>query len=198
MVESLWGLPVLVVTAAVIPRWMLREWSLAPRGRSALLLAAPVSPCVHTLSFRGKGMRLVSSSLCPGYLAPRATVLSVCPLWPCHSTYVVFLPWPGAEPMPAAVEAGSLNHGTARDIPLPLLSSFPFTENKTRWGYCCRSLPGNWGQHSYGSSGVTVRALSSDEISCVKCLPWCPGQIETLMLVERAVLIDWLLPEEHS
>ena len=41
----------------------------------------------------------------------------VCLSWPCHSACGIFLPWPGIKPMPAAVEAGSLNHGTSGEVP---------------------------------------------------------------------------------
>ena len=56
----------------------LRGWSSAPHGRSAVFLAAPVSPGVCTLSFMGKGMRPSHPSHSPRYLAPRVIVLSVC------------------------------------------------------------------------------------------------------------------------
>ena len=76
--ESLWGLSVLYCYWDGDSSMGLRGWSSAPHGRSAIFLAAPVSPCVHTLSFTGKGMPPSHPSHSPRYLAPRVIVLSVC------------------------------------------------------------------------------------------------------------------------
>ena len=37
--------------------------------------------------------------------------------WPCHVTFGILVPQPGIEPVPPAVEAQSLNHWTAREVP---------------------------------------------------------------------------------
>ena len=49
--------------------------------------------------------------------------------WPCRTACGILVPQPGIKPMPPAVEAWSLNHWTAREVPvlhslLPFLFSF--------------------------------------------------------------------------
>ena len=38
--------------------------------------------------------------------------------WPHHAACGILVPQPGIEPVPPAVEAQSLNHWTAREVPL--------------------------------------------------------------------------------
>ena len=80
--------------------------------------------------------------------------------WPCHAACRILVPWPGIEPMPPAVEAQSLNHWTAREVPdlhfespfcnfvavglweicLASLSLFPKLQNRNGsdpWHDCC-------------------------------------------------------------
>ena len=47
--------------------------------------------------------------------------------WPCHTTCGVLVSQPGIEPMPPAVEAQSLNHWTAREV--PTVTSFRMLNN---------------------------------------------------------------------
>ena len=44
--------------------------------------------------------------------------------WPCLAACWSLIPRPGVESVPPAVEARSLNHWTARDVPLMEHSSF--------------------------------------------------------------------------
>ena len=37
--------------------------------------------------------------------------------WSCHVVCGVLVPWPGMEPIPAALEAQSLNHWTSKEVP---------------------------------------------------------------------------------
>ena len=37
--------------------------------------------------------------------------------WLCHKAYGILVPWPEIEPTPPALEAQSLNHWTAREVP---------------------------------------------------------------------------------
>ena len=39
-------------------------------------------------------------------------------VWQCCEACRILVPWPGTEPMPAAVERWSSNHWTAREVPL--------------------------------------------------------------------------------
>ena len=39
-------------------------------------------------------------------------------LWPRHAACGILVPWPGIKPVPPALEAQSLNHWTAREVPL--------------------------------------------------------------------------------
>ena len=48
----------------------------------------------------------------------------------------ILVPWPGIEPAPLAVEAQSLNHFTAREVPQTV-------EFLKRWEYQT-SLPASW------------------------------------------------------
>ena len=41
--------------------------------------------------------------------------------WPCPTACGILLPWPGIEPTTPAVEAQSLNHWTAREVPKLLI-----------------------------------------------------------------------------
>ena len=41
-------------------------------------------------------------------------------LWPCHVPYRILVPHPGIEPATPSLEAWSLNHWTAREVPLLL------------------------------------------------------------------------------
>ena len=51
------------------------------------------------------------------------------PLWPRHTAFRIFIPRPGIEPAPPAVEAWSLNHWATREVPpfflLLLFTFFP-------------------------------------------------------------------------
>ena len=42
-------------------------------------------------------------------------------LWPCPSACGILVPWPGMEPIPSTLEAWSLNHWTAREVPRKIL-----------------------------------------------------------------------------
>ena len=42
------------------------------------------------------------------------------PFWLCHPACGILVLWPGIEPMPPAMEVWSLNHWTAREVPLLL------------------------------------------------------------------------------
>jgi hypothetical protein len=63
---------------------------------------------VPLLSPKGKGL----------WLSP---LLFVClfVFWLCHEACGILVPWSGIEPMTPVVEAGSLNHWTARKVPCP-------------------------------------------------------------------------------
>ena len=57
--------------------------------------------------------------------------------WLCLLASGILVPWPGIEPAPPAVEAQSLNHRTAREVPaiLELLYSPPFYHHSFPWIY---------------------------------------------------------------
>ena len=42
-------------------------------------------------------------------------------IWLCHAAYEILVPQPGIEPAPPEVEAWSLNHWTAREVPTGFL-----------------------------------------------------------------------------
>ena len=48
-------------------------------------------------------------------------LLFVCLFWPCHVACGILVPRPGMEPIPPAVEVRSLNHWTAREVPVCFL-----------------------------------------------------------------------------
>ena len=71
--------------------------------------------------------------------------------WLCHAACGILVPLPGIEPAPPAVEAWSLNHWTAREVPLGKLFKIhflPFFENYN----AISSSPDFWcfaGLHSF-------------------------------------------------
>ena len=73
------------------------------------------------------------SSLSPEFYLPNfpgpSALLHYCLLffyflffWPCHVACRILVPRQGIEPVSPAVEAPSLNHWTAREVPLPFLT----------------------------------------------------------------------------
>ena len=65
--------------------------------------------------------------------------------WAHHSARGILVPQPGIEPAPPAVEARSLNHWTAREVPssshsCPLLG----LKDKGRARHRCPLVPGDW------------------------------------------------------
>ena len=59
---------------------------------------------------------------------------------PCHAAYRILVPRPGMESMPPAVEAQSLNHWPAEEVPLDqsFIKKKKKTKKKLQWINTCK------------------------------------------------------------
>ena len=55
--------------------------------------------------------------LSPEHVFGQYIIIIIYFIWPYFEACRIFVPWPGTEPGPSAVEAQSLNHWTAKEVP---------------------------------------------------------------------------------